>query len=298
MQSEGSSRLPQIRYCLIAILVLWYWAPGRYEFAIMWVDGEWYLFELAAIYYMQGTMALFIILAAYWVRLDPKRILGRGLESKDIAGTLLVVVMTFAAASVLNVLFIIPVTYVLPEFVEWWLDWSLYPLIYVSSDGSIPVWANLLSLVSLVVLAPLIEEMLFRGYLLHRLAQKLGLWAGVLVSSVLFGAVHPDPLAAAVMGFGMAVLYLKTQTLWAPILAHALYNLIVWFWHLHDVLVLGADYYDRYGIEHLREDWWMGAIALVVLVVFVDRLMRRRGPLGPFALPGETRPSGIEHQRS
>ncbi|WP_018954178.1 CPBP family intramembrane glutamic endopeptidase [Thioalkalivibrio sulfidiphilus] len=186
----------------------------------------------------------------------------------------------------------------LPDFVDWWLAWAFYPIIYVASDGSIPVLANLLNLVSLVVLAPLIEEILFRGYLLHRLAQKWGLWVGVVVSSALFGAVHPDTLAAAVTGFGLALLYLKTRTLWAPILAHALYNLLVWFWELHGVVVQGADYHESYGIEQLRQDWWVGAVALIVLVLIVDRLMRQRAPLGPFALPGDVRPSGMDDQRS
>jgi|GEM_PF-1571751 len=298
MKSDVSSRLPQIRYCLLAILVLWYWAPGRYTFAYNWVEGEWYRFELAAIYYMQGTMALFIILAAYWVRLDPARIFGCSFSSKDLAPTLLVLAMTFSASAALIFLFHIPVSYVLPDFVEWWLAWAFYPIIYVASDGSIPILPNLLNLASLLVLAPLIEEVLFRGYLLHRLAQKWGLWVGVVGSSALFAAVHPDTLGAAVTGFGLALLYLKTRTLWAPILAHALYNLLVWFWNLHDLLVLGVDDYQAYGIEQLRADWWMGAIALLVFVVLVDRLMRRCAPLGPFALPGEVRPTGIGDQRS
>ena len=100
----------------------------------------------------------------------------------------------------------------------------------------------------------------------------------------MFGAIHPDPLAIAVIGFGFAVLYLKTQTLWAPIVAHSIYNLIVWIWDCYEVLSEGVNYY-MYTIDQLREDWWLGAVALIIVVLLINKILRRSEPLGPFALP-------------
>ena len=107
---------------------------------------------------------------------------------------------------------------------------------------------------------------------------------GVVDGRFIFGALHPDTLAAAVSGLGFAVLYLRTRTLWAPIIAHAVYNLIVWVWEFCGVMSEGVDYY-AYTLDQFRADWWFGAVGFVVVVLLIDRILRRREPLGPFALP-------------
>jgi membrane protease YdiL (CAAX protease family) len=105
-----------------------------------------------------------------------------------------------------------------------------------------------------------------------------------MLSSAVFGAVHPDTLPAMVTGIGFAILYLKTQSIWAPIIAHGIYNLIVWLWHLHDVI--RDDFiYVPYSIDKLRADWWMGAIDLIVVVLLIDRILSSNKVLGPLRLP-------------
>jgi len=80
-----------------------------------------------------------------------------------------------------------------------------------------------------VVLAPLFEEIVFRGFLFRGLANSFGWVWGALVSAGLFGIAHLQldvflPLAA--LGFFLAWSYRRTGSLWAPITMHAVFNAI------------------------------------------------------------------------
>ncbi|MXW16637.1 MAG: CPBP family intramembrane metalloprotease [Gemmatimonadetes bacterium] len=77
-----------------------------------------------------------------------------------------------------------------------------------------------------VVLAPAIEELLFRGVLLNRWAAKWSVARAVVATSVAFGILHGNPVGVTVAGLVMAVLYLRTGTLLVPIAFHATNNLI------------------------------------------------------------------------
>jgi hypothetical protein len=80
-----------------------------------------------------------------------------------------------------------------------------------------------------VVMAPIFEEILFRGFLFRGLANSLGwVWAAA-VSAAVFGAAHLQldvfvPLAA--LGFVLAWAYHRTGSLWTNITMHALFNTI------------------------------------------------------------------------
>jgi membrane protease YdiL (CAAX protease family) len=80
-----------------------------------------------------------------------------------------------------------------------------------------------------VVLAPVAEEFIFRGVLFPFIKQ-LGFpkiaWIGV---SLLFALVHATPsifIPLFVLALALTWLYEKTNTLLAPIFAHALFNAV------------------------------------------------------------------------
>jgi membrane protease YdiL (CAAX protease family) len=78
------------------------------------------------------------------------------------------------------------------------------------------------------VLAPLNEELLFRGAIFRFCRQRFGRPAALLISGVLFGALHGNwasfvPLA--VLGIALALAYERTGDLRVSILAHGLFNL-------------------------------------------------------------------------
>lgn len=79
------------------------------------------------------------------------------------------------------------------------------------------------------VLAPLAEEIVFRGVLLPAFARRWGETAGIVVSSAAFAAVHIYPFAMVpifALAWVLARLFLRSRTLWLPIVAHSLFNTI------------------------------------------------------------------------
>jgi membrane protease YdiL (CAAX protease family) len=75
-----------------------------------------------------------------------------------------------------------------------------------------------------VLVAPPVEELLFRGILLHRWSAKWGLRKAVLLTSLAFAVLHVGAIGMFVFGYVMAVLYIRSRTLIVPIICHALNN--------------------------------------------------------------------------
>ena len=70
-------------------------------------------------------------------------------------------------------------------------------------------------LLAATLIAPFVEELLFRGFLLNLLIHRWGLWPGVLLSSFVFGLGHfQNVVAASVSGVFLAMVYLRFGSLW------------------------------------------------------------------------------------
>ena len=77
------------------------------------------------------------------------------------------------------------------------------------------------------VLAPILEEFVFRGFLLTSLTKFMPVPAAVLASSVGFGAAHfsvKDFPELTVLGLLLGSSYLRSRNLLTPILIHGLWN--------------------------------------------------------------------------
>jgi membrane protease YdiL (CAAX protease family) len=78
-----------------------------------------------------------------------------------------------------------------------------------------------------VVLAPLAEELFYRGLLFRWLAGRMRWEAAAGLSGLLFGMAHLDPtlvLPLAVVGAGLAALARQAGSLWPCVAAHACLN--------------------------------------------------------------------------
>ena len=77
------------------------------------------------------------------------------------------------------------------------------------------------------VCAPLIEEVIFRGYFLQTLRKYSNKWVAIVWQAALFSVVHQNALGLIslfILGLILGYSYLKTKSLWTPILVHALFN--------------------------------------------------------------------------
>lgn len=88
-----------------------------------------------------------------------------------------------------------------------------------------PVW---LLFLTVGLLAPAAEELIFRGLVFRRMKDFMNPWAAIILSALLFGIYHGNMiqfLYASLMGILLAVIYHRTGTLWTSILAHVVANL-------------------------------------------------------------------------
>ena len=81
--------------------------------------------------------------------------------------------------------------------------------------------------VAAVVVAPLCEEVVFRGYFYPVLKKFAGFWPAVICSAVVFASAHGNLTAMLplfIFGGLLVLIYEKTGSLWAPIAVHCCFN--------------------------------------------------------------------------
>jgi membrane protease YdiL (CAAX protease family) len=92
--------------------------------------------------------------------------------------------------------------------------------------------AVVLAAIAAVALAPVAEELLFRGLLFPALRGRIGVWPAAVVAGLVFTLAHSEvvvsqPVALAgllVLGTLFAIAYERTGSLVVPIVAHATFN--------------------------------------------------------------------------
>lgn len=91
--------------------------------------------------------------------------------------------------------------------------------------------ARVLLWLAVVIAAPVLEEILFRGFLLEGLRRRLGGLGAVALSSVLFGIIHTqydlfDMSAVLALGAVLGLSRLYSGSTWLPIGLHTAHNFV------------------------------------------------------------------------
>lgn len=194
---------------------------------------------------------------------------------------LLVVAMTFSIGS--WILFAYTLSMVAPGVLEFLLGTMDTPV-----DQSITYRVGMFLVV--VVMAPVLEEISFRGLLLNRWSYKWGLGKALIATSLAFGILHANPVGITVIGLLAAILYIQTGSLVVPIALHALNNLAATF------LVYALEWGDpaegggamdiAAEIDEIQASGPTGlllvAVTLPVIVWYVRRYWPGRGAAGPY----------------
>jgi CAAX prenyl protease-like protein len=99
------------------------------------------------------------------------------------------------------------------------------------------VWC-LFRIIGFWIIAPILEELVFRGYLIARLSRQPLLnvnklqfsVVALIISSVLFGFIHNDIIAGTMAGIVFAVIRYRHNSLVEPIISHVSANVFVALW--------------------------------------------------------------------
>lgn len=102
--------------------------------------------------------------------------------------------------------------------------WELFSKIFENDYG---IYGAILKI---VVLAPVIEELIFRGVIMHGLMRNYSKFTAVFVSALMFALFHLNPWqfpATFILGILLGILMLRTRNILLCILGHAINNGLV-----------------------------------------------------------------------
>lgn len=137
--------------------------------------------------------------------------------------------------------------------------------------------------VIVVIAAPVLEEISFRGLLLNRWGYKWGLGKALIITSLVFGILHANPVGITVIGLVAAILYIQTGSLIAPIVLHALNNLVAtfigYFLEWSEPLESSGGPLDMAAeIEWIRASGLTGVVLVAVTLPAIVWYLRRHWP--------------------
>lgn len=84
-------------------------------------------------------------------------------------------------------------------------------------------------ILSVALIAPVYEEIIFRGILLRGMAKKMNPAIAIVISSLLFALVHmniPQGINAFLLGLFIGLIYLRTGSIYLSIFAHFINNFL------------------------------------------------------------------------
>ncbi len=146
-----------------------------------------------------------------------------------------------------------------------------------ATDSVMPQLSRVLLFILVIVAAPLCEEFVFRGILLQRWATKWSPPIALILTSLLFGALHLNIVGIGLLGLVAGVLYYQTKSLWAPIALHAINNTIaslslVPFKNL-------PESHNSASLETvIAQGWVTGVVCLVVATPWLLRFLIKHWP--------------------
>ncbi len=131
--------------------------------------------------------------------------------------------------------------------------------------GRHPVWAFLL----MVVIAPVTEELFFRGLILRGMLGRCPPPTAILATAVLFALAHLNPwqaLSALSLGTLVGFFYFRTRSLLPPLLGHALANAAV---YSAPVLPIRIEGFNTPAVDApvSFQPWWFDVIGLGLLAL-------------------------------
>lgn len=154
-----------------------------------------------------------------------------------------------------------------------------------TQEGILPdrAWfAQFIKIFVVVIAAPFIEEIAFRGILLQRWERKWGVNMALIASSIAFGCLHFNPLGMTMFGLVMGLLYIRTRTLAVPVACHVLNNVFALFLEMFSST--GAS--SEEARTMLGVSFWLGllmmAISTPLLWMFIQRSWPRHNTVMPY----------------
>ena len=174
----------------------------------------------------------------------------------------------------------LPLSYLYPEFIDRWVFDRRFQFFWI--EGDYFILANAVTVIMVIVVGPLVEELFFRGLLLRVWITKWGPVPAIIVSSVLFSAIHSEYVGPLVGSIFLSLTYIWSRRIEVPILIHMAYNSA--FTALEGAALISHGPYT-YTLADFQAGWWYGALGLIIGVPVLVWLLRRAPRAVPEVVP-------------
>ncbi len=164
----------------------------------------------------------------------------------------------------------------------------LLPLEGVISSDSRTFPEGVGTLITVVLLAPIFEEMIFRARLYNILSRNTSPFVSASLSAVAFGVVHMEPIVvieALIVGVIFSYFYLSKRSIFSPILLHMFNNALA-----YALIVLS------YDGESLSDIVGSGRMSLIIYMVCAAIVLLGAVVIIRFYIMEKRRTRGVECQ--
>ena len=141
---------------------------------------------------------------------------------------------------------------------------------------------NPIGLISVCLIGPWAEEVLFRGAIERRLLEKKwNPWFAIVISALFFAVAHfnySQGFTAIIIGIFMGWIYYRTRSIWPTVFIHALNNTTATVVALMSPEAMNAEEYTppmSIGLPLLV----IGIFLIALTVIYIDKMTRDRTPI-------------------
>ena len=174
-------------------------------------------------------------------------------------------IFNFSIGGLKKYIFIIPLAIVMMIWIDLFAsllpmpDWVI-ELFEEAFNLSIP------NIITISIIAPLLEEILVRGLVFRGYLQKYTPNKAIILSAIFFGVIHLNPwqfIAGFISGIFLGYLYYKTKSLTPSILVHFMNNTLS---VVFSIYYTGA---DTSFVDVLGRDIYYGVVILSIFVGYI-----------------------------
>lgn len=176
----------------------------------------------------------------------------------------------------------LPLSYLYPEFIDSWVFGRWFQFYW--TEGDYFILANVVTLIMVVVVGPLVEELFFRGLLLRVWITKWGPVPAIIVTSVLFSAIHSEYVGPFIGSIFLSLTYIWSRRIEVPILIHMAYNAT---FSVFEGVALGVFGPHDNTLAEFQAGWWYGVVGLVIGVPVLVWLLLRAPRIVPEIAPSQ-----------
>ena len=199
-----------------------------------------------------GILSIFIEIIFVWyllkvikqAKVSIRKIFG-SFKKINLILPIILAIAQYLFASGFNHITLYGLSFIVPQYVEHMINYEYFS-----------TYIGFIALaISAVIFAPIMEEFIFRGIMIHTIALKKDILKAICISAILFAVVHfrYDIIPLLIMGVITVILYLKYNQLVLPIIYHFFYNLIVIIRLFHYRFLSNVDHSNLITIDNYRQ---------------------------------------------